>query len=356
MNKLKRFYSKHLKNKFIALGVLFVAVLFFTNDLSLADIEQTAIVAAVAVDKTQEGTYKLMCETLNASGAQEKSALYAADGSTLDLARSNLEKLSGKSFKNNFCSLILFSENTVRSQAAEEIVAYFYALPHFNDTALLAACTDPFEVLSQKKQETTVSENITAILSRSDRSETVSVNLNDVMLHLHSVSKTYAIPLLKDAATTAAGEGGDQSGSSAPSNEYDLTSSVVIFPSGNVLELTPSETVAYNFMTKHKAETHFPQGKLKRASLKKQVVYDGTRFVVSATMRLKSNDTTVPPNAEIADVLTGMISELFVRAKEQNCDVFSLTDAVYKKFPKEYASDTASDFLKNVDLTVRVKV
>ena len=47
----------------IALFLLFlISILFFSNDFGLIDIEKTAIITAIAIDKAEDGDYLVTCQ------------------------------------------------------------------------------------------------------------------------------------------------------------------------------------------------------------------------------------------------------------------------------------------------------
>ena len=50
------------KIKIIAIVFCAVFLLFFSNDFGLIDVEKTAIITAVAIDKTEDGNYKVTAQ------------------------------------------------------------------------------------------------------------------------------------------------------------------------------------------------------------------------------------------------------------------------------------------------------
>ena len=84
--------------KFILLAVCFLFAMFFTNDFGLIDVEKTAIITAIAIDK-EDDQYSVCAqiavpEATDANTENQKAELNGK-GSTIGAAIKNLGDISG---------------------------------------------------------------------------------------------------------------------------------------------------------------------------------------------------------------------------------------------------------------------
>ena len=129
---------KTLKPKLALFALFLISLLFFSNDFGLIDIEKTAIITAIAVDKTQDGEYEVTCqiaipEASNALSENQKAQM-TGKGSTIGNAIKNVGSLSGWFPQTIFCNLIIIG-NDVLEQDVIGVLDYFHKTMRVQDSA-----------------------------------------------------------------------------------------------------------------------------------------------------------------------------------------------------------------------------
>ena len=131
----------------IALFLLFlISILFFSNDFGLIDIEKTAIITAIAIDKAEDGDYLVTCQIAvpEATGAvsENQKAQMSGKGSTVGGAIKTMGSLSGWFPQTIFCNLIIVGNDLI-DQDVIGVLDYFSKTMRVQDSAQV--------VLAEKK-------------------------------------------------------------------------------------------------------------------------------------------------------------------------------------------------------------
>lgn len=134
--------KSRLKHKLVILTALILSVFYFFNNFALIDIEKTAIIVALGIDKEQDGV-KITAQ-IGVPHATEKAldntdTLISAKGKNVMDAIENLSARSGWFPKLSFCNFIVFGKKLAQDNVTE-ICNHLLSSEHFQNSALLAVC------------------------------------------------------------------------------------------------------------------------------------------------------------------------------------------------------------------------
>lgn len=131
---------KHLMVK-ILLAITFVlTVLFFSNDFGLIDIERTAIITAIAIDKNTDGEYEVTAQIAvpeaTDTNSENKRAQITGVGGTVAAAIKDIGNLSGWYPNMNFCNLLAIGKDFENTNVIK-VLDYFSKTLRIQDSALV---------------------------------------------------------------------------------------------------------------------------------------------------------------------------------------------------------------------------
>ena len=293
------------RSKIIFALFLLAALMFFTSDFQLIDIEKTAIVAAIGIDYVDESTLEVTAQVAvpqaSDQTATNSDALLSAKGSTLFAALENISRETGWYPKLTFCNLIILGQSFVEHDFMP-VVDYVLTSNRFLNSAVIATCEGSArEILSSPTPLDYVSSfALQKVLLRNlDRASAVLVaDVREICALNRSRSSFFFMPLTKIVqagdkpkwqtsstgsystainATPIAqgsgsgGKGGSESGqggsecskggsqsSESGSTVFDATKTV-LFTNGKIAcEFTAEQTLCYNVMTKRARECFLP--------------------------------------------------------------------------------------------------
>ena len=136
-----------MKNKKIGInvmlfGLIFCALLYFSNNFGLIDIEKTAIITAIGLD-TAENEYEVTVQIAvpQASNATKENdkAVISATGATASEALHQIGDITGWYPNLGFCNLIVLGEDLLVGDV-NVCVDYFSKTLKLQDSACLTAC------------------------------------------------------------------------------------------------------------------------------------------------------------------------------------------------------------------------
>lgn len=133
-----------LKHKIILIVTFFLTILYFFNDFSLIDIEKTAIIVALGIDKSDEGveiTAQIGVPHSTEKALDNTDTLITAKGKTVMDAIETMSARSGWFPKLSFCNFIVFGKE-LALEGIEEICNHILSSEHFQNSALLAVCDE----------------------------------------------------------------------------------------------------------------------------------------------------------------------------------------------------------------------
>ena len=160
LEKLKGiFCSKeaHAKNavRYLLLVLAFLMFLFFSNDFDLINVQKTAIVMAIGIDKEEEEfSITSQIAVPSASSAQGESGAKTVDvvtkGKTIAQALDKVNEKTGWYPKLVFCRFILLGESATKENVFDAL-GFFLRDEYIADNCLVAACEGKAKDLLSKK-------------------------------------------------------------------------------------------------------------------------------------------------------------------------------------------------------------
>ncbi len=355
--------------------LLFFAVLFFffSNDFGLVDIQKTAIILAVGIDKAEEG-FALTAQIAVPKGSDRttggtSSVEIRSEGETVSDCVTALFAKTGWVPKLVFCDLVLLGEEAAKEDVVD-CLNYFLRNDYMPDSCRLAVCCGRAEevISSQSAIDDASSLAIGKLFSdAAEKSGVVMPNsLKNFAIGYYGPSESSFLPYIRMQT-----QQGGQSGGPEGTGNIDMPQSgeqkiytaqeTAIFRKGKMVGLlTPEETFAYSLLegkvftgTFDAEEAGKPvtltimknEGKV---SLKEHAP-PLAELSLKVTVRLCCRDISAPI-ADIAsdkvspevlrsakNVLERSVKSLWENSKACGCDLFGLRRSLFRTSLKEYA-------------------
>lgn len=263
---------KNLKLKIILFSILALALMFFSNDFGIVDIEKTAIITAIGID-LKDGKYEISAQIAvpeaTDNNSENQKTQISATGDTVGAAIKRIGDSSGWYPQLHFCNLIILGNGT-ESENVIKIIDYFAKTLRLQDSAILVLAEGSAKELLEI---TTPLDSISSfalqkILLKTegfDRDEATN-DIKSFCSGYYSYSGSSFIPLVKAKkiqTSEAGGEssggseeaggssGGSQSGAQSSGQEknsyvFDATTTALYKDGFLVGTLTEEQTVAFN--------------------------------------------------------------------------------------------------------------
>ncbi len=383
-------FPSHKKNtvRYYIIVIAFLAFLFFSNDFGLIDVQKSAIVMAVGIDREEEGfvlTSQIAVPQSSDQGNASKAVQLVSRGKTVAQAFEQINAKTGWYPKLVFCSLILFGK-----QAAEDNVFdaldFFLREEYLTDDCQLAVCNG----LAQEMLNTTAlvdpSSSVAMRKVLSDHAERVgtvfSTTLKDFSIGYYGDSQSATLPVLKtqpqqekkppqqnsggssDGGNESAG-GSSEGGAGGEKQDQPVFSAqeTALFVRGRwVQTLTAEETFAVNAtigklrLATYSVETggetctlvikrNMPNvsldlGKDGKGVLKVELTMVAGIMDYSKAQDLEDiKDMGSPPDGAFAAAekkLSSAIITAYEKSKAVGCDVFGLQERLVKYKKRKY--------------------
>ncbi len=394
---------KNIKIKLMLIFGLVLSLFYFTSDFALIDIEKTAIVVAIAIDKEDQDykvTAQIAIPQASDTAASNDDAVMQAKGKTVMDAINRIGSETGWHPKLSFCSMIFISRE-VAVEEVSPIVEYLLASPRLQNSAIIAMSDDKAEELLYAKTplDAISSFALQKIVLKNEWSvSTVGVtNLKKFAMMQYSKSKSAYMPVIKivegqnkpkdensDAQQTATGTGGSAgSGNGGGDSEADVifnsASSAVFLDGKLVTEITDEETSVYYLFQGPVAETfmtveaggkqHFVT--VNSNDYKVTVNTKGKPTInLKLTLKVETNDSTgfsnlkrMTNHAAVPDDVLKALEEkikkitqsLMKKLLSANGDIFMIKEYIYKYENADYErlkDVPLSSFNIKTDITV----
>ena len=218
-------HSRNSVRYYLILAAL-VTFLFFTNDFGLIDIQKTAIVMAVGIDR--EGptfilTTQIAVPQSSDQGEQAQAVQIESRGETIADAFNQINAKTGWYPKLVFCNLVVLGEQMIKSNVFDAL-DFFLRDEYMSDKCLVAACEGTAKEILNTKTPIDPMSGVAAQKVLSDhaaRVGTVASNtLREFAMGYFSYSKSGYLPVLKpEKQQESSGENGGGGGEQQPSSE-----------------------------------------------------------------------------------------------------------------------------------------
>ena len=389
----------HVKNtvRYYLLFIFFLFVLFFSNDFGSTDVQKTAIVVAMGIDREDDTFIVTTQIAVPQSSKQEtstQSVQIVSRGKTVGEALEEINAKTGWYPKLVFCDLIILGE-TAKNADVFDALDFFLRNEYLTDDCQLAvfdgkakdllntsALIDPSSSSAMKK----------VLSSHAERVGTVMPNtLREFSIGYFSESKSGYLPILKTEpqqenigaqTTSTANEGSENGKTTKETADKPVFSAreTALFVGGRWVEtLTAEETFAISaVLSKLRLASYSVKGEEQSCALNirrnspdvqlKPRGEDGFSLRVEVVMTAGIFDFSASqPIDKIADagdvpksfftlaekVLASEIEHTFEKCRAVNCDVFGVRERLvkYQKRPLWKKRDTAFQ-----DTRIEVKV
>ncbi len=387
--------------KFFLIIFAIVFINFLTLDFLLIDVEKTALIVAIGIDKTNSG-YEVTAqiavpEATNQSTKSNESVIYAT-GDTLYDAVSDIGSRTGWYPKLSFCNLIILG-NKVFEENVMGVVDFFVRSYKVEDSAILCASekTAKEVLLSISPLDNISSFALTKIFVRdhNSASKILTTSIKDFAKFYYSPCKSGFMPMIKMIDTKDKGNNTSQASSltsnSGASEQGDKNTPVVydaetclLFSKGyKTGEISGDECLFYSLFEKSVNEAFFNleitdedgnTGKaligIKRVKSSINLKYDGDTPTLKGDMKLwiQIIDTDFPQSmqqiATIGRLSENMLNKassyalttlnsLFEKTTSAGCDIFESKNMLYR-FHNDRFEQEQKNFLSKLkcDFTV----
>ena len=374
-----------MKNKKIGInvmlfGLIFCALLYFSNNFGLIDIEKTAIITAIGLD-TAENEYEVTVQIAvpQASNATKENdkAVISATGATASEALHQIGDITGWYPNLGFCNLIVLGEDLLVGDV-NVCVDYFSKTLKLQDSACLTACEGKAKDLLKAVTplDSISSFAIQKILLKNPgmTSDVATVDVKTFSVGYFSNAASSHMPFIRAIEVggaksgKAAGEGEEQSGggSQEPEMVFDAAYTAMFKDGYFVGMLDDHETKTFNVLNEKVNENFFivddvPIGENRENFLlnvsdnKCKVKLDIENGVpvlkVNARLFVRVEDRTayqkeeaLKSNALLPEPVAKKAQEDFVKymlgivkkCRESGCDLLELDNKLYRHHHKEY--------------------
>lgn len=271
---------KYVKTKLIIAALFFVFVFFFSNDFGLIDIENTAIITAIAIDSAEDGyeaTAQIAVPEATNKNSENKKAQISGTGSTIGAAIKDIGDKSGWFPNLQFCNVLIIGEELTHGNVFK-VLDYFSKTLRVQDSAMVVT-TD--KKAKELLEASTPLDNISSfalqkILLKNPgfNSDVAETDIKNFCIDYYSESRSSYMPLVKlnkqeTAATpdtgSDSGSGGDSSGGSGGSSSgggagsggtnsngstlFNARSTALFYEGVKAGELNEKETLALSALT-----------------------------------------------------------------------------------------------------------
>ena len=384
--KIKRFLAA-LPGKLCLLIVAAVILIFFSNDFGLVDIQKTAIVLAVGIDRDGED-FALTAQIAVPKGSDRttggtSSVEIEGRGATVPDCISDIYAKTGWVPKLVFCNLVLLGESAVQADVFS-CLDFFLRNEYIPNSCQLAACEGSAgEMLSsQSAIDDTSALALSKLFSDAAKKSgyVMTTTLREFAVGYYGVSGSGYMPYVR--AQTQEGGSGGGTGSSGGSEESGAQEQKVysaeetaIFSGGRLAAVLPREqTFAFSLLEgnvytgsfqadgqtyvvlKNSGSVGLELSDVPMAtlSLELRVQLYGTREA-SPPEEIAKSMLTPEQEARAEEVLTGYLSDLWDSCVQTGCDLFELRTKLYRTSLAEYGKWKDSILSAAVKIETSVK-
>lgn len=410
--------SAHIKNtvRYYILIVVALIFLFFSGDFGLIDVQKTALVMAVGIDR-EENTFivtsQIAIPQSSKQGQASETVQLVSRGKTVADAFEEINAKTGWYPKLVFCKLLIVGEKTAQENVMDAL-DFFLLDEYMSDNCLVATCdgtakdmlnvtalVDPSGSVAMQKVLSQHAERVGTVLP---------TTLREFSIGYFSDSKSSYMPILKTqpqqeqigsdtGGSTAEGESGSQGGQNQGNQNGGQSSTqsqggqkneqekpvfsageTALFVDGKrVDKFTVEETFAFNAV-KHELKLASYSIEEQDTACTLSIKHNGRKNKVvlgadgRATMQIKltltagllDNSKALPldglgdggdiPNGAFQraeKLLTAQITSAFEKCRACGCDLFGLGENLQKYQSKRYQA-IKDEILKNALTDIQI--
>lgn len=374
---------KRLSGLFIALLIIVLSALFFTNDFGLVDLRKTSVIIGVGIDFEEGGemtlTAQLAVPMPAENGENTQFTCVTGRGKSVAEALNDVNVKTGFYPKLVFCKLILIGESCFDKDINSQL-NYFFSNEYSGLTPKIAACKGKAgELFSlQLPYGDSVTDSVDRLLSdEAQKSANVStVNLNDFGQGYYSKSRASYMPYIEvsggggeQGESEGQGDSGEGGGEQAKSQSQGANSGesieffcgkTAVFTDGILAGiLSEEQAFAFNLLNGDIRRTYVACGEGEEAvtisirdckggiSLKVEKGVPVLKLSFSAAAKVQDDKTKrkkqrgeEETSQEVLrlgeDTIKGFMEDLYAYTRDIHCDVLGAKDLLYKKQNRYY--------------------
>lgn len=372
------------KAKFFLIIFAIIFINFLTLDFLLIDIEKTALIVAIGIDKTQTG-YEVTAqiavpEATNQSTKSNESVIYAS-GKTLYDAVSEIGSRTGWYPKLSFCNLIILG-NSVFEENVMGVVDFFVRSYKVEDSAILCASEKSAKevLLSISPLDNISSFALSKIFVRDHNSASavLTTTIKNFAKFYYSPCVSGFMPIIKmidtedkgnntsQASSLTQNSGAQSQGQKNKPVVYDAETSALFTNGYKTGEISRDLCLFYSLFQKSVNEAFFTLdvvdsegagGKaligIKKANSKLNLVFDDDKPVLVGKLELwlQISDTDFPQSMNEISTIGKLnqnilnlakkyaettLNELFEQTSSLGCDIFETKNMLYRFHNKKF--------------------
>ncbi len=202
------------RSKIYVLIFIFAFIIYFTQDYTLINIEKTALIVTLGVDKSEEDyvvTAQIAVPEGSSTKSTNKEAVISSNGKTIFEAISSISDKTGWYPKLSFCNLIVLGESML-SENVMDVLLFFIRSYKIEDSAIV--CTAKGEakelLLSSSPLDTISGLSLSKIFVKDyeSASKVYTTSIKDFCINYYSRSSYGYMPFVKTIMTDESGKGG----------------------------------------------------------------------------------------------------------------------------------------------------
>ncbi|MBR2968748.1 MAG: hypothetical protein IKC36_02785 [Clostridia bacterium] len=382
-----------VKSKILLIIVAAVFVLYLSNDFSLLDIKETALIVALGIDKDGdeiEVTAQLAVPKSSDQAANTPGTTVSGKGQTVAQALENIGVRTGWYPKLSFCNVLVLGEGILHGNVMESI-DFFIRTVKLQDTARLCAAEKKAkDVLTAASPLDELSAfSLSKILQKDgESSSTVTItSLREFSMGYYSKSAFSMMPLVKIIEEKSGESEGGAKGSDSPTASakkassskeapqnaqkkqiFDATATLLFSKGVPVCCLNKTQTMILQLSRRKvteatvelkqtefdgKSANVFLALRQNRGRLKLRIINGRPTLDLRLRVVAKIDDTDVTttpsglvsgyvvPNNILRDaerLISDAYREMFEMTRACDCDVFEIADKLYRTQNRYYAA------------------
>ncbi len=396
--------KSHTKNtvRYYLLIIALLSFLFFSNDFGLIDVQKTAIVTAVGIDREGDEfivTTQISVPQASDSGGSSQAVQLVSRGNTVAAALEEINAKTGWYPKLVFCNLVLLGQKAAQENVFDAL-DFFLRDEYLTDDCQLAVCEGLAKDLLNTSALVDPSSSAAILKILSPHAQRVGSvrpsNLKDFAIGYFGDSKSGLLPVLKtqpqqekitgektpqtsSSSEEGGGQGGGESKNSGEKPVFSAQETALLVGGKWKDTLTAEETFAVNaaignlqlanfsvdvggkgctlVIKRNLPKVELDIGKDGRGELKIKIhMISGVADFSKAQEITDIKDMGSLPDGALAAAekkLSASLLSAYEKAKNVDCDVFGIQERVVKYKRRKYA-DHKDALLSNTAVSVKV--
>ncbi len=374
------------RSKIYAVIFILIFFIYFTQDYTLINIEKTALIVTLGVDKAESDytvTAQIAVPDSSSSKTSNKEAVISSSGKTIFDAITSISDKTGWYPKLSFCNLIVIGESMLKENIMD-VLLFFIRSYKIEDSAIV--CTAKGEakelLLSSSPLDNISGLSLSKIFVKDyeSASKVYTSSIKDFSTKYYSKSHYGYMPFVKTiltdesgrggktvtASTTTepeSGGGGGNGGSGGGEQQlviYDATSCHLFNKGYFVGELNSNETLALSILNRRVSEAFITvnatddDGKtgavlinILKSRKNVKLIFENDTPILECNLKIyaRISDTSFSENMKIVkdlgnlnentkfkveELIRNSLQSVLNKSKELGCDVFECKNLLYK--------------------------